>query len=225
MKLVTTKRLLLASLTLLLVQACVQPSPTGSDNHDSSDTAQIVVGADVHRAVLRIRKGGVVLSQWKNEHCIAHLFDAGGNKTPVLELFEYDSAKMQFKFNGNGRLVEANEILTIDTAKYLNQSWKYDAFGTLLNQSSFYRYHFLKPDHEFIVLSSAFPWFKDSLVFLYKSQGENRRIAGTDSLVVPLGIDPDKNRRLIGMLSEIETRPDTAGNAVVYSRDFYIRIP
>ncbi len=220
MRIGSPKNLLLSSLALLLMHACVETSPSVTEESGSVDTAQIAVGPDMIRAVLRVREGGLVLSQWKNEHCVAHLFDAGEERSPVLELMQYDSAKMQFKFNDRGRLVETNEILSIDTSKYLNQSWKYDAFGTLLEQSSFYRYHFLKPDDNFIVLTSAFPWFKDSLVFVYTSQGQDRRIVGRDSIVVPLGVDLDKDRSLFGVLSEMETRTDTAGNPAVYARDF-----
>lgn len=213
----------LTILVITVTTSCVQTSPTSLENSKNNDTAQIIIGSSINRVILKNNNGSTVLDQWKDNEHVVRLFNA--DKAPILELLHYDSVKIQYKFNEKGRLIESTEILLIDSQKYLNQAWSYDSFGTIKEHSSFYRYRFIYPDSNYIVLSSAFPWFKDSLVFLYDLNGISRRISNRDSIVIYCGPPPLVNGSIVGLLSEYETRIDTAGNQSIYARDFYVRIP
>lgn len=214
---------ILAILSITVTTSCVQTSPTNRENSNNTDTAQITIGSSINRAILKYNNGSTVLDQWKDNEHVVRLFNA--DKAPILELLHFDSAKIQYKFNEKGRLIESTEILLIDSQKYLNQAWSYDIFGTINENSSFYRYRFINPDSNYIVLSSAFPWFKDSLVFHYDLNGITRHISSRDSIIIFCGLPPHVNGSIVGLLSEYETRIDTTGNQSIYARDFYVRIP
>jgi hypothetical protein len=191
--------------------------------HDAAREPYEIVMNDSTRVFLQTNSSGrLSIRVNRDSRDLANLFFVRQDTSTIIELMESDTCIIQYTMRSNARLKKIDEILIIDSIKYLNEGWHFSECLEPLDYSSYYQTF-----HEAHGLSfkSAFPWFRDSLIFEYKFNGQTLRVSGVDSVYVSDDIIKDVNlQKTIPRLIEISDYIDSSGARVRDARTIYLRM-